>query len=50
MKTNKTSRERGVSNHSRRKDKELDNSTDLGAHNQRLKQQKQLNSGNITYL
>jgi hypothetical protein len=45
MKTNKTSREQEVSNHGR-KDKESDSSIDLGAHNQRLKQQKQLNSRN----
>jgi hypothetical protein len=45
MKTNKTSREQEVSNHGR-KDKESDSSIDLGAHNQRLKQQKQLNGRN----
>jgi hypothetical protein len=46
MKTNKTSREQELSNHRRRKEKESNSSIDLGAHNQRLKQQKQLNGRN----
>jgi hypothetical protein len=43
MKANKTMRGLEVSNHRRRKDKKLERSIDSAAHNQTLKQQKQLN-------
>jgi hypothetical protein len=46
MKANKTMREQAVPNHRRRKDKELESSTDSAAHNQIFKQQKQLNDRN----
>jgi hypothetical protein len=46
MKANKTTKEWAVSNHRRRKDKESESSTDPAAHNQTLKQQKQLSGGN----
>jgi hypothetical protein len=39
-----------VSNHRRRKDKESESSIDSAAHNQTLKQQKQLNGRNPIYL
>jgi hypothetical protein len=39
-----------VSNHRRRKDKESESDIDSAAHNQTLKQQKQLNEGITTYL
>jgi hypothetical protein len=45
MKANKTRRGQEVSNH-RRKDKESESNIDSAAHNQTLKQQKQLNSRN----
>jgi hypothetical protein len=45
MKANKTMRGQTVSNH-RGKDKQLEISIDSGAHNQILKQQKQLNGKN----
>jgi hypothetical protein len=38
MKVNKTTRGQAVSNHKRRKDKELESSIDSAAHNQTLKQ------------
>jgi hypothetical protein len=46
MKANKTMRGQAVSNHRRRKGKESESSTDSAAHNQTLKQQKNLNSRN----
>jgi hypothetical protein len=46
MKANKTMRGLEVSNHRRRKDKQSESSIDLAAHNQILKQQKQLNGRN----
>jgi hypothetical protein len=46
MKANKTTRGQAVSNHRRRKDKELESNTDSATHNQTLKQQKQLNDKN----
>jgi hypothetical protein len=46
MKANKTTRVQAVSNHRTRKDKESENNTDSPAHNQTLKQQKQLNDRN----
>jgi hypothetical protein len=46
MKANKTTRGREVSNHRRRKDKESESSIGSAAHNQTLKQQKQLNGRN----
>jgi hypothetical protein len=46
MKANKTMQEWEVSNHRRGKDKESENSIDSAAHNQTLKQQKQLNGRN----
>jgi hypothetical protein len=44
--TNKTMRGQAVSNHRRRKDKESESTIDSAAHNQTLKQQKQLNDRN----
>jgi hypothetical protein len=49
MKTNKTTRRQAVSNHRRRKDKELESNIDSAAYNQTLKQQKQI-TGITTYL
>jgi hypothetical protein len=46
MKAYKTMRGWEVSNHRRRKDNELENDIDSHAHNQILKQQKQLNGRN----
>jgi hypothetical protein len=46
MKVNKTMTGWEVSNHNRKKDKESQTSIDLAAHNQILKQQKQLNVRN----
>jgi hypothetical protein len=46
MKANKTMSGQAVSNHRRRKDKESESSNDSAAHNQTLKQQKQLNGKN----
>jgi hypothetical protein len=46
MKANKTMRGQAVSNHRRRKGKELESNIDSTAHNQTLKQQKQLNDRN----
>jgi hypothetical protein len=46
MKVNKVMRGRELSNHRRRKDKESENNVDSAAHNQTLKQQKQLNDRN----
>jgi hypothetical protein len=43
MKANKTMRGQSVSNHRRRKDKETESNIDSAAHNQIIKQQKQLN-------
>jgi hypothetical protein len=40
--SNKTARGQAAPNHRRRKDKESESSIDLAAHNQILKQQKQL--------
>jgi hypothetical protein len=46
MKANKTMRGLAVSNLRRRNDKESESSIDSGAHNQILKQQKQVNGRN----
>jgi hypothetical protein len=46
MKANKTMRGQTVPNHRRRKDEESESNTDSAAHNQTLKQQKQLNDRN----
>jgi hypothetical protein len=46
MKTNKTMRGQEVSNLRRRKVKESESSIDSAAHNQTLKQQKQINGRN----
>jgi hypothetical protein len=46
MKANKTTRGQAVSNHRRAKGKELKSNIDSTAHNQTLKQQKQLNERN----
>jgi hypothetical protein len=46
MKANKTMRTQEAANNRRRKDKQSDSSTDSAAHNQTLKQQKQLNGRN----
>jgi hypothetical protein len=45
-KANKITRGQAVSNHKRRKDKETESSIDSVAHNQILKQQKELNGRN----
>jgi hypothetical protein len=45
MKANKTMKGQAVPNH-RRKDKESESNTDSAAHNQTLKQQRQLNDRN----
>jgi hypothetical protein len=50
MKANKTMKGQAVPNHRRRKDKESESNTDSAAHNQTLKEQKQLNTGITTYL
>jgi hypothetical protein len=46
MKANKTMRRQAVANHRRRKDKESESNIDSAAHNQTIKQQKQLNDRN----
>jgi hypothetical protein len=46
MKANKTMRGHAVPNHRRRKDKESESNINSAAHNQTLKQQKQLNDRN----
>jgi hypothetical protein len=46
MKANKTMRGQAISNHRRKKDKESESNIDSAAHNQTLKQQKQLNDRN----
>jgi hypothetical protein len=46
MKANKTMTGQEASKHRRRKDKESESSIDSAAHNQTLKQQKQLSSRN----
>jgi hypothetical protein len=46
MKANKTMRGKAVPNHRRRKDKKSKSKIDSAAHNQTLKQQKQLNDRN----
>jgi hypothetical protein len=46
MRANKTTKGWEVSNHRGRKDKKSESSTDSAAHNQILKQQKQLNGKN----
>jgi hypothetical protein len=43
MKANKTMKGQAVPNHRRRKDKKVESNIDSAAHNQTLKQQKQLN-------
>jgi hypothetical protein len=45
-KANKTMRGQSAPNYKRRKDKESENNIDSAAHNQTLKQQKQLNDRN----
>jgi hypothetical protein len=42
VKANKTMKREAVPNHSRRKDKKVESNIDLTAHNQTLKQQRQL--------
>jgi hypothetical protein len=46
MKASKTMKGQAATNHRRRKDKESENNTDSAAHNQTLKQRKQLNDRN----
>jgi hypothetical protein len=46
MKGNKTKRGQATPNHRRRKDKETESNINSSAHNQALKQQKQLNDRN----
>jgi hypothetical protein len=46
MKANKTMRGQAAQNHRRRKDKEAESNVNSAAHNQTLKQQKQLNDRN----
>jgi hypothetical protein len=46
MKANKTMRGQAVQKHRRKKDKESESNIDSAAHNQTLKQQKQLNGRN----
>jgi hypothetical protein len=46
MKANKTMTGQAVPNHRRRKEKESESNIDSAAHNQTLKQQKQLNDRN----
>jgi hypothetical protein len=46
MKENKTMRGQAAPNHRRRRDKESDSNINSVAHNQTLKQQKQLNDRN----
>jgi hypothetical protein len=46
MKTNKTMKEQAAPNYRRRKDKESKSNINSAAHNQTLKQQKQLNDRN----
>jgi hypothetical protein len=46
MKANKTMKGQAVTNQRRRKDKKVESSIDSAAHNQTLKQQKQLNDRN----
>jgi hypothetical protein len=46
MKANKTKRGQATPNHRRRKDKESESNINSVAHNQSLKQQKQLNNRN----
>jgi phage anti-repressor protein len=46
MKANEAMRGQAISNHRRIKDKELESNIDSGAHNQTLKQEKQLNDRN----
>jgi hypothetical protein len=46
MKANKTIRGEATPNHRRRKDKKVESNMDSAAHNQTLKQQKQLNDRN----
>jgi hypothetical protein len=46
MKTNKTVKGQALPNPRRRKSKKIESNTDSAAHNQTLKQQKQLNDKN----
>jgi hypothetical protein len=46
MKANKTMKGQAIPNHRRRKDKKVDSNIDSAAHNQTLKQQKQLHDRN----
>jgi hypothetical protein len=46
MKTYKTKKGQAVPNHRKRKDKKVESNTDLDAHNQTLKKQRQLNDRN----
>jgi hypothetical protein len=50
MKAYKTMKGQAVPNHRRRKGKKGENTTDLTAQNQSLKQQRQLMTGITTYL
>jgi hypothetical protein len=46
VKANKTTKGQAVPNHRRRKSKKVENNIDSAAHNQTLKQQRQLNDRN----
>jgi hypothetical protein len=46
VKANKTMKGQAVPNHRRRKGKKVESNTDSSAHNQTLKQQRQLNDSN----
>jgi hypothetical protein len=46
MKANKSMKRQAIPNHRRRKGKKVKSNTDSAAHNQTLKQQKQLNDRN----
>jgi hypothetical protein len=50
MKANKTMKGQAVPNHRRRKGKKVWSNIDSAAHNQTLKQQRQLHNGITTYL
>jgi hypothetical protein len=50
MKAIKTMKGQAVPNHSRRKDKKVESNIDSAVLSQTLKQQKQLNDRNLTYL
>jgi hypothetical protein len=46
VKANKTMKEQAAPNHRRRKGRKVESNMDLAAHNQTLKQQRQLNDRN----